>query len=63
MQDVDVPVRQPFVHLVATIDPAVTELPAGALSKDSAPGGVRLLRSTMGSGYIGPAPIKAMVSM
>jgi hypothetical protein len=58
MEDVDVPVRQPFVHLVATIDPAVTELPAGALNKDSAPGGVRLLRSTMGSGYIGPAPIK-----
>jgi phosphatidylethanolamine-binding protein (PEBP) family uncharacterized protein len=58
MEDVDVPIRNPFVHLAALIDPGVTELPAGALDGGSAAGGVRLLRSTVGSGYIGPAPIK-----
>ena len=58
MEDVDVPMRQPFVHLAAVIDPALTQLPAGALGKDTAHGGVRLLRSTLSSVYIGPAPIK-----
>ena len=52
------PVRNPFVHLTALIDPGVTELSAGALDGGSVAGGVRLLRSTMGTGYIGPAPIK-----
>ena len=58
MEDVDVPIAKPFVHVMALLGPAVTELPAGALSKGSASGGVRLLRSTVGSGYVGPAPIK-----
>lgn len=58
MEDIDVPLRSPFVHLAAAIDPAVTELPAGALNKGAAFDGVRLLRSTMSSGYIGPSPIK-----
>ena len=58
MEDADVPLGKPFVHLMAIIDPAVSELPAGALDKGTAHAGVRLLRSTLTSGYIGPAPIK-----
>ena len=58
MEDVDVPMRNPFVHLTATIAPTITQLPAGALNQGSVPAGVRLLRSTVGSGYVGPAPIK-----
>lgn len=58
MEDVDVPLARPVVHLMALLDPAAGELPAGALDKGSAAGGVRLLRSMVGSGYIGPAPIK-----
>ena len=58
MEDIDVPLRHPFVHLAATISAAATQLPAGALNRGSVPGSVRLLRSTVGSGYVGPAPIK-----
>jgi Raf kinase inhibitor-like YbhB/YbcL family protein len=58
VEDVDVPIRNPFVHLAATISAAVTQLPAGAFNQGSVPGSVRLLRSTVGSGYVGPAPIK-----
>jgi Raf kinase inhibitor-like YbhB/YbcL family protein len=58
MEDVDVPIAKPFVHAMALLGPALTQLPAGALDKGSAADGVRLLRSTVGSGYVGPAPIK-----
>ena len=58
MEDVDVPLAKPVVHLMALLDPAVSELPAGALDKGATHGGVRLLRSMAGAGYIGPAPIK-----
>ncbi len=58
MEDVDVPLRNPWVHFAALVDPGVTELPAGALNGDSVADSVRLLRSPLGSGYVGPAPIK-----
>jgi Raf kinase inhibitor-like YbhB/YbcL family protein len=58
MEDIDVPMGKPFVHLVALVDPTVTALPGGALSPATVAGGVRLLKSTMGRGYVGPAPIK-----
>jgi hypothetical protein len=56
-EDIDAPFRQPIVHAIALIDPAVTALDPGALS-GSAPGvGVRMLRSFVGRGYRGPGPI------
>jgi Raf kinase inhibitor-like YbhB/YbcL family protein len=58
IEDIDVPMGKPFVHLSALIDPTVTTLAAGALNPATAPAGVRLLKSTMGRGYIGPSPIK-----
>ncbi|HEY7276714.1 MAG TPA: YbhB/YbcL family Raf kinase inhibitor-like protein [Trebonia sp.] len=58
MEDVDAPMGKPFVHLVALVDPTVTALPGGALSPATAADGVRLLKSSMGRGYVGPAPIK-----
>lgn len=53
-----VPAGKPFVHLLALVEPAVTSLDAGALSPAAAAVGVRLLKSTMGRGFSGPAPIK-----
>jgi Raf kinase inhibitor-like YbhB/YbcL family protein len=58
IEDVDIPMGKPFVHLAALIEPTVTALAPGALKQASAPEGVRLLKSTMGRGYIGPSPIK-----
>jgi hypothetical protein len=58
MEDIDVPMGKPFVHLVALAGPALTALAAGALNPATAPGGVCLLKSTMGRGYLGPSPIK-----
>jgi Raf kinase inhibitor-like YbhB/YbcL family protein len=58
IEDVDVPMRSPFVHCVARIAAEVTELPAGGLAAADPAPGVRLLRSGMGRGYLGPEPIK-----
>jgi phosphatidylethanolamine-binding protein (PEBP) family uncharacterized protein len=58
VEDTDVPLARPAVHCVALIDPAVRELPPGALAAKEATAGVRVLRSTIGRGYHGPAPIK-----
>ncbi|AYF74778.1 YbhB/YbcL family Raf kinase inhibitor-like protein [Nocardia yunnanensis] len=58
VEDPDAPTNSPFVHAVAIIDPAVTAVPAGALAAASPGAGVRLLRSTMRTGYLGPEPIK-----
>jgi phosphatidylethanolamine-binding protein (PEBP) family uncharacterized protein len=58
VQDVDSPTGTPFVHCVALLDPELTALPAGGLSADGPAGGVRVLRSGMGRGYLGPEPIK-----
>jgi phosphatidylethanolamine-binding protein (PEBP) family uncharacterized protein len=58
VEDIDVPVRKPAVHCVALIDPAAEHLDPGALNTRQPAAGVRLLRSTIGRGYHGPAPIK-----
>jgi phosphatidylethanolamine-binding protein (PEBP) family uncharacterized protein len=58
IQDVDSPTSIPFVHCAALLEPEVEALPAGGLNSGSPAPGVRLLRSGMGRGYVGPAPIK-----
>ena len=58
MEDVDVPMGKPLVHLLALIEPTVTGLPAAALDPAAPPQGVRLLKPSFGRGYLGPAPIK-----
>jgi phosphatidylethanolamine-binding protein (PEBP) family uncharacterized protein len=58
IQDVDSPTRTPFVHCVALLEPGLVMLPDGALRADSPVQGVRVLRSGMGRGYLGPEPIK-----
>ncbi|MGW0859049.1 YbhB/YbcL family Raf kinase inhibitor-like protein [Streptomyces sp. NPDC002690] len=58
VEDVDVPMAKPAVHCVALIDPAAGDLPPGSLAAKRPGPGVRLLRSTVGRGYHGPAPIK-----
>jgi phosphatidylethanolamine-binding protein (PEBP) family uncharacterized protein len=59
VEDTDVPQSKPGVHCLALIDPAaVGHLEAGALSAKQPGTGVRVLRSTVGRGYHGPAPIK-----
>jgi Raf kinase inhibitor-like YbhB/YbcL family protein len=58
IQDVDAPTSVPFVHCAALLEPGLSELPAGTLNTGSGAVGVRLLRSGMGRGYLGPEPIK-----
>jgi phosphatidylethanolamine-binding protein (PEBP) family uncharacterized protein len=58
VQDVDSPTRTPFVHCVALLEADLVQLPAGALNAESPAPGVRVLRSGMGRGYLGPEPIK-----
>lgn len=58
VEDVDSPTRAPFVHCVALLAPTVDGIPAGALDAGAAVGGVRVLRSGAGRGYLGPEPIK-----
>ena len=58
VEDIDVPLSKPAVHCVALIDPAVGHLEPGALAARQPGTGVRVLRSTVGRGYHGPAPIK-----
>lgn len=58
VEDPDAPISVPAVHCVALIDPSMTGLERGALNAERPADGVRLLRSTMGRGYHGPAPIK-----
>jgi phosphatidylethanolamine-binding protein (PEBP) family uncharacterized protein len=58
VEDIDVPIAKPAVHCLALIDPAAGHLPPGALAAKQPGAGVRLLRSTIGRGYHGPAPIK-----
>jgi Raf kinase inhibitor-like YbhB/YbcL family protein len=58
VEDADAPMPRPFVHCVALIEPQVRELPSGALAARSPAAGVRVLRSGMGRGYLGPEPIK-----
>jgi hypothetical protein len=58
VEDVDVPLGKPAVHCAALIDPAAEHLKPGALAGRQPGPGVRVLRSTIGRGYHGPAPIK-----
>lgn len=58
IEDPDAPTPKPFVHCVALLDPSVAGLSQGALDAENPADGVRVLRSGMGRGYMGPAPIK-----
>ncbi|MHA6765611.1 YbhB/YbcL family Raf kinase inhibitor-like protein [Streptacidiphilus sp. PAMC 29251] len=58
VEDIDVPLAKPAVHCVALVDPASGPLEPGALAARQPAAGVRPLRSTIGRGYHGPAPIK-----
>lgn len=58
VEDVDVPIGKPAVHCLALIDPATGHLEPGALTAKQPGPGVRVLRSTIGRGYHGPAPVK-----
>ncbi|GAA4630747.1 YbhB/YbcL family Raf kinase inhibitor-like protein [Actinoallomurus vinaceus] len=58
VEDPDAPTPAPFVHCVALLDPSVAGLDRGALDAENPSDGVRVLRSGMGRGYRGPAPIK-----
>jgi phosphatidylethanolamine-binding protein (PEBP) family uncharacterized protein len=58
VEDIDVPMAKPAVHCVALIDPASRHLDPGALNARQPAPGVQVLRSTIGRGYHGPAPIK-----
>ncbi len=58
VEDTDVPMPRPFAHCVALIEPRVQELPPGGLAARNPAAGVRVLRSGMGRGYLGPEPIK-----
>ncbi|WP_235916507.1 YbhB/YbcL family Raf kinase inhibitor-like protein [Antrihabitans cavernicola] len=58
VEDIDVPMTKPAVHCLALVEPAIAHLEAGALAARRPGNGVRVLRSTIGRGYHGPAPIK-----
>lgn len=58
VEDIDVPMAKPAVHCLALIDPALGQLEPGALAGKQPAAGVRVLRSTVGRGYHGPAPVK-----
>lgn len=63
IEDIDVPIGKPAVHCLALIDPSRLVassccVPPGALSASDPAAGVRVLRSSVGRGYHGPAPIK-----
>ncbi|MCU1644868.1 MAG: hypothetical protein JWN03_5143 [Nocardia sp.] len=58
VEDIDVPIAKPAVHCAALIDPSIGHLDPGALNTRQPAAGVQLLRSTVGCGYHGPAPIK-----
>lgn len=59
VEDIDVPLPKPAVHCLALIDPAAAgHLERGALAARQPGPGIRILRSTIGRGYHGPAPVK-----
>ena len=58
IEDVDAPTRTPFVHCVALLEPDLVTVPTGGLDADAPAHGVRVLRSGMGRGYLGPEPIR-----
>jgi Raf kinase inhibitor-like YbhB/YbcL family protein len=58
VEDPDAPMSAPNVHALALLDPSVLRLPQGALDASNPGEGVRVLRSSVGRGYYGPAPVK-----
>jgi Raf kinase inhibitor-like YbhB/YbcL family protein len=62
VEDLDSPFPTPFIHCMAVIDPLTLETPnhiaRNDLLKNRTANGVQLLRSSFGTGYNGPAPIK-----
>jgi len=58
IEDPDAPTPTPFVHCVALLEPGLSGIGHGALDDKSPSAGVRILRSDLGRGYRGPAPIK-----
>jgi phosphatidylethanolamine-binding protein (PEBP) family uncharacterized protein len=63
IEDIDVPMGKPAIHCLALIDPSRLDassryVPPAALSASDPVAGVRVLRSTVGRGYHGLAPIK-----
>lgn len=63
VEDIDAPIGKPAVHCLALIDPSRLHVSScylgpGALSAKEPAAGVRVLRSTVGRGYHGPAPLK-----
>lgn len=58
VEDPDSPTSTPNVHGIALLDPSVLKLPQGALDASNPGEGVRVLRSSVGQGYYGPAPVK-----
>jgi len=56
IEDPDAPTATPFIHCVALLAPSVTGLAQGALRAGRPADGVRVLRSSTGRGYLGPAP-------
>jgi len=60
IEDPDAPMATPYIHGLALIEPSVVALAQGALSAahPGGAGGVRLLRSSSGRGWIGMAPPK-----
>ncbi|QIS12844.1 YbhB/YbcL family Raf kinase inhibitor-like protein [Nocardia arthritidis] len=58
IEDPDAPMKTPFVHAVALLDPTLGGLPQNGLAADDPAPGALILRSGWGRGYMGPAPIK-----
>lgn len=58
IEDADSPSSRPFVHCVAVIDPSRPGVSPGELAATGASGPVQVLKSTAGTGYLGPGPLK-----
>lgn len=58
IEDPDAPTPTPVVHCMALLESSLTHLAEGALDDKDPASGVRILRSVLGRGYLGPAPIK-----
>lgn len=58
IEDPDAPTPAPFIHCLALLDPRLCGIGPGALDPRGPADGVRVLRSDLGRGYRGPAPIR-----
>jgi Raf kinase inhibitor-like YbhB/YbcL family protein len=57
IEDVDVPLPRPIVHLAAELSAELREVPQSGLNASTTAPGVVLHRGALGSGYSGPRPI------